>query len=758
MVFKQLPVALAILLGSLPLNITGTEVTGNIEGKVRDKESMLPLPGARIHIIGTERVTESDTNGYFILSHIEPATYEVNIRLAGYQGVTKRGITVSPDEPLFLDIALQEDIEIIYAFDEIVVTASRISEKISTIDGSLSVVHKGDIERLPAQNVVEIIDILPGFQSYTVNGNDMTPGINVRGFTGGGLTDYLQVLIDGRPINDLETGLVNWNMIPVGDIEKIEVLRGPSSALYGDMAVGGVINVITEEPQQRTYAEVTIHGGSYGEYGGRLKLKNVYNSVAWTLSGSRQRIDGWREHSQWRRDTYDGSIGVGMGKAWQMSLSVTNQRLKFDIPGPLTRAQLQENREQTSFSSDRENQRRHMVFLTFDRERQGGWEAKVSFFFNSRDADIIRTLFVETKEQEKDVQSLGASVQYSRAIPWEKMLHTVVFGTELEGGRMTSSYFDLDADGKRIGGPSVRGSGKRTRTALYLQDKINPVERISLILGLRWDGMYDTYDGEFGSRDRFQSDKSDLSTKIGTNWNFTRNGRIYANMSRAFKAPTLEQLFDQRPVFNPYGNGFLFLSNSELKPQKGTNYELGMNWKWSPLLETHVAVYRMNMKDEIDFDLGRLQYANIGQSRHQGFESELQFYPSPHISSFLHYTYTEATFTSGEHQGNQINTIPHHLVHIGFLFRSDTGVGTSVLVNSVKDQYLDGGNNHPLADYTTVDVRVSYEREPVHVSIDVRNIFDREYNSFGYIDPLTEQEMLFPVSGRTLRGEVKVAL
>ena len=758
MVFRLLPLALVLSIGSLPLNIMGSEVSGTIEGKVIDGESRLPLSGVRIQLVGTERVTESDKNGTFRLSYLVPGTYGLMIRKAGYEEVIRGGITLPPGKTLFLNIEMQEKIEIVYTFDEIVVTATRIEEKISDIDGSVSVVTERDIGGVPAHNIVDIIDILPGFQSYTADGNRMTPGINVRGFTGGGLTEYLQVLLDGVPINDLETGLVNWNMIPVGEIERIEVLRGPSSALYGDMAVGGVINVITQEPKPKPSAEVTLNGGSFGEYGGGIRLTDVFRKVGCALSGSRQQMDGWREHSRWRREILGGRIGSPLGKGWRMSLFLDNQLLKKEIPGPLSRAQLRENREQASTPWDEEDQRRHLLLLTFDRERQGGSGVTGSVFFKYKDDDLFRTLFSETKEHEKRVHSFGLTGQYNRAISWKNIHHHFVFGSELEGGRMTSRYYDLDDRGKRAGGPSAGGAGNRTKTALYLQHKMSPGKGISLTLGLRWDGIYDSYLGEVGSTEHFDSDKSAFSTKIGTNWTFGQSGRVYAHLGRAFKAPTMEQLFDQRPFFHPYENRFLFLSNSELKPQKGTNYEVGLNWKGSPLFETHVAAYRMHMNDEIDFDLGRLTYANIGRSRHQGIESELKLYPSSHINGFLNYTYTEATYTSGENQGNQINTIPFHVVNVGFLLKSNWGGGASVLVNSVKDQYLDGENIHPLANYTTVDLRLSYEREPVHLSVDVKNVLDREYSSFGYVDPFTMQEMLFPASERSLRGEVKIVL
>jgi iron complex outermembrane receptor protein len=748
------------MMSFVPLTATGSEQTGSIEGKVTDRDHGWPIEGATIRAKGMKLGTTSDENGYFWIRDVPSGTYWLEIRASGYEIQSRRDIQVSAGKTTVVEFTLEK--EFIYTLDEIVVTATRMKEPMSDIDGSVSVIHREVIEILPTTRLVDIIDMLPGFQTYSADGNRMSPGVNIRGFTGGGLAEYVLVMVNGIPMNDLETGLVNWNLVPVEQMKRIEVLRGPSSVLYGDIALGGVINIMTDEAKERSGIKVSLEGGSYGEYSGNVDLTRVSGSTVYTFFASEQRRDGWREHSNWQGETVNGAVKFPIDQNWNCSLSTGNQRIQNQMPGPLPRNQLRQDRRHSLFPFDNEDQRRHQVFLTLDRNGGNQWETLTNLYFNYKDTDIVRTLFQETKEQLKKTSVFGLRTQYSRRISWSGFDHHLVAGAECEGGNMKSTYYDLDTDGQRFGSPSAKGTGTRKKVACFLQDKIIPAEQVSMTFGIRWDGMYDDYEDELVNRSSLTSDKSAVSTKVGLNWKPEGAGHLYANIGRAFKAPTLEQLFDQRPFYNPYEDQSLYISNAALEAQAGTNYEIGLKRRLGPSLEASLSLYQMDMEDEIDFDLESLTYMNIGQSRHRGFEGEARFKPFSTLTSFISYTYSDAQFKSGENSGHQINNIPYHLISVGLLYSSAAGFTAGAIIHSVKDQYLDGANTFPLADYTTATVRLSCTRGLLTLTLDGDNIFDTAYCSFGYVsfDPLTGRdiEMLYPAEGRTIKASVTLTL
>ena len=146
---------------------------------------------------------------------------------------------------VFLDrAAAQDDSERIYQLEETVVTAERIENSLFASTAAVSVRTSAEMEFLPLKNLAAALETFPGISFLHRDGLGRDPLATLRGFYGGGEAEYLLVMIDGRPINELEKGLMNWNAIPLASISSIEFLRGGASSLYGDAAIGGVVNVV----------------------------------------------------------------------------------------------------------------------------------------------------------------------------------------------------------------------------------------------------------------------------------------------------------------------------------------------------------------------------------------------------------------------------------------------------------------------------------------------------------------------------------
>ena len=137
----------------------------------------------------------------------------------------------------------------VYELEAIVVTADRSASLLASSTAAVSVLREADLERLPIYTLADALEQTPGFTFVNLDGLGFEPQAMVRGFYGGGETEYVVVLVDGRPLNNLESGLVNWNQIPLSGIASVEVLRGGASSLYGDAAIGSVVNIVTKSFQ-----------------------------------------------------------------------------------------------------------------------------------------------------------------------------------------------------------------------------------------------------------------------------------------------------------------------------------------------------------------------------------------------------------------------------------------------------------------------------------------------------------------------------
>ena len=178
----------------------------------------------------------------------------------------------------FLDrAAAQDDSERIYQLEETVVTAERIENSLFASTAAVSVRTSAEMEFLPLKNLAAALETFPGISFLHRDGLGRDPLATLRGFYGGGEAEYLLVMIDGRPINELEKGLMNWSAIPLASISSIEFLRGGASSLYGDAAIGGVVNVVTAG-EHAPLTQISVTGGNFGSLGAQAANKW---SLAW---------------------------------------------------------------------------------------------------------------------------------------------------------------------------------------------------------------------------------------------------------------------------------------------------------------------------------------------------------------------------------------------------------------------------------------------------------------------------------------------
>src|SRR5437763_6960 len=220
------------------------------------------------------------------------------------------------------------------AREEIVVTA-RVPEPRDEAAAATSVVTKKEIEAMPAAALPEIIQRVPGvtmfFDSDFSYGQPM---VTARGFFGGGVIEYVKVLVDGVPTGDPESGLADWRHLRAAGIERIEVLRGPASPLYGDTALGGVINVVTRPAAGGDAADVRLGSGSFGT---RSVDANAHlaNRAAFSFFGAD--TDGYRAHSANEDRGADVALDQ-LSTATRLGLALSYAHKNRDDPGAITDA------------------------------------------------------------------------------------------------------------------------------------------------------------------------------------------------------------------------------------------------------------------------------------------------------------------------------------------------------------------------------------------------------------------------------------
>ena len=201
-----------------------------------------------------------------------------------------------------------EEKEVKFDLGEVVVTATKTQREISSVASRVSIISEEDIKSSNAKNVPDLFKSLEGIHVYDSSGVGTAGRINMRGFWGGMSTHNL-VLIDGIPMNKGKDKLVDWNLISLDNIERIEVVRGPSSALYGDSAFAGVINIITKKGKLIPETKVFSSLGSFNTGNYRITTGGGKEKVNYLFNISRKITDGYREHNDYRDINLDGKLG-----------------------------------------------------------------------------------------------------------------------------------------------------------------------------------------------------------------------------------------------------------------------------------------------------------------------------------------------------------------------------------------------------------------------------------------------------------------
>ena len=349
----------------------------------------------------------------------------------------------------------------------------------------------------------------------------------------------------------------------------------------------------------------------------------------------------------------------------------------------------------------------------------------------------------------------------------------LVAGLDASAGSLDSRYYQIatgDAEVYRQvtgarGDLDTDGTARRTAGALFAQLDLRPAPRLKLTAGARLDALDDT--SEPAGEAETSASHTAFSPKAGVNLRYVQTarhvGHVYASVARSFKAPTLDQLFDQRTIPVPFPPFGVTISNAALKPQHGTSLEVGLYHRAEPAgplaAEVSLAVYQIDMTDELDFDFETFRFVNIAESRHRGLEAGLAVYAGPRLSAFANYTLQNVTAQNGAFAGNFVKAIPRDFVSAGLSATPARGVEGSVIVRSAQRMFVDDANTVRLPGYTTADARLGYRLAAVTLALEAFNLFDATYSTTGFPDPAGQGVVfLYPAAGRTFRLGLTVSV
>lgn len=613
--------------------------------------------------------------------------------------------------------------------DEIVVTPERGETPRTRVPAAAVVIDKTALAALPVVHPSEAVSFIPGFNVMQGQFYAGRPVTSARGFFGGGEAEYVLLLVDGLPVSDVESGLIDWSLVPASSVRRIEAFRGPGASMYGDAAVGGVIQILTEGPADA--GQLTITGGSFDSFTADSFYGRHSGGVSVSVSGAARLTGGAFAHSSGRQFLGSGSIEGAIGGAtWRWT--GTGGARKRDDPGSLTTDTLERDpaASDPAFRFDHVD-RRSLSTAFILRDASLAWRPQARVYVRGRDEDLIRTIFLAPGLSDRRARTLsalaiGGSVEGEHTFAGTR-LPVVRFGIDLAHEHLDTGYGSVSAAGI-AGARNSEAIGARMRAGLFASASFDPAPRIRFTGAIRWDAVDDS--GFATSVTPLPNDTA-WSPRGGVVVQLSDAGSLalVAQASRAFKAPTLDQRFDPRP-YPDFRGGTFTISNRALTPQRATNVEAGLSGggavRWSALL------YRMTVDNEIDFDLKTFSYANIGRSRHVGAEFTAEGALWKRVRPSASYTLARVTDLPGPGADVQLKNVPRHLVSAGVSVDFPWKLGAFARYNHTGGGFLDEPNTLPIDGPSTLDVRLRRAVKGHALFLDVINATNNVYEEYGY--------------------------
>jgi iron complex outermembrane recepter protein len=643
--------------------------------------------------------------------------------------------------------------------DEIVVTATRSERPTEDIPAAVSAVTEETLKDLPLLGPKEAFSGLAGVQSETKNGGYDTRLI----IRGAGLkarygVREIMILLDGVPITDPD-GMSRLDFVDTQLIERIDIVRGPNSTLYGANAAGGVVNIITRNPFEERKSltlgygsdNTQLYSGIYG---------TGFDQSYLTLAATHKQTDSWREWNEFRSN--QGSLKLGHlfvdGATLETNLSYTQADLQ--LPGTLTKEQFSSDPSQLTSEPFRHSGRYSKVFsasLKYEKEL-GAWRIKPLGYLQ----DWSHYHPVPGLINDGGATVAGIDLQASRRHRLFRIDSELILGVagqidDGDGDKYTYRDLETDMTGKILatlsdkrGELAETDSDRISKWGVYLQESLRPNDRWIIDGGVRYDQVrfdlsstvrtefiwganrYVTYPVPLEVRVKKNFDY--VSPRLGAVYHVSPQTSLYGNISTGFQTPQSSELGDNR----------------DLDPSTTYNYEIGLKNRLPGGHRFDIAIFYQQVKDEIIQTLlegGQSSYSNAGQTDRRGIETSGEVCLPYDVRLGGAYTYSDFTFDSFvepvsvfnpetrttervlfDRSGNRLPYIPRHQYSLYLFYRHQRGFKTRVSSDSWGSYWVDNANSerYPGYDFIT-NLMVGWEWVNWDLVVDISNLFDKRY-------------------------------
>jgi iron complex outermembrane receptor protein len=623
--------------------------------------------------------------------------------------------------------------------EQIIVRATRIEKPLVQAPAAIGVIEKETIQLgRPQVGLDEALVQIPGLFMQDRYNFAQDLRIAIRGF--GARSSFgirgIKILVDGIP-ETLPDGQGQVDSIEMGSIERIEVIRGPSSSLYGN-ASGGVISITTEQGPPEPYLDARLSAGEFGFTKNQIETGGSSGSWSYYANASRLELDGYRDHSETESTQVNARARYAFDATSSLALAFNaTDSPQADDPGGLTAEEAAADPRQAApnnllFDAG-ESVEQQRIGLTWDNAFDEHHAISARTYYVARDfGNLLPTGPGGIVDLERSFYGGGFSYTYSGMLAGRA--DRLIVGIDVDRQDDDRRRFD-NLEGSR-GALSFDQNEQVDSAGVFLQNEWSLSAALELALGLRHDRLeFDVTDaflanGDNSGRLSFEH----TSPMAGVSYELTSAIDVYGNVSTSFETPTTTELA------NPAGGGF----NETLEPQEAVNYEAGVKGTiagrhWFEAALFHIDVDNELIPFELASDPGRIFFENAGRSSRDGLELGLTLNPADGLRVALAYTWSDFVFDQfvdddgNDFSGNRTPGAPENQLYGELSYTHASGFYGAVDLLWVDDLFLDNANTVQDDSYAVSTLRMGYRWESGGWSLEpfagVNNLFDEDYDS-----------------------------
>jgi outer membrane cobalamin receptor len=602
---------------------------------------------------------------------------------------------------------------------ELNVTSSRAEAPSITSSRPVTVIDRQTIDNSHVENIVDLLKGQANIIVRDTSGVGAKAQVDLGGFGESAAANSV-VLIDGRRINSPDLSGIDWSQIPVDQIERIEIIHGGGSVLYGDGAVGGVINIITRIPESG--GKITLSGGSFGTFegSGRVGADGGKTRVELNVSGTS--TDGYRDNSSFEYFNGGGRAEIDLLSNVQAYLRGNYHRDRAGLPGALTTAQVTANRKQASNTQNfsRTNDGYFDGGLIW--ESSFGLEADVSAGTRRREAKATYTS--GTFDSVLLTHSLRPRLQYNGhgSLRWRLLAGADIDRTDghtdsVFGAFSSSSFFERKRDGY-YGMLEIGSSNNRW----------------NISGGMRSEKVTD----DFQQKPNFSSSQRKSTWEGGASVGITEQLRLRLNASSSARFPLLDEL--------------TFPGVSPLQVQTGIHYSAALRHDWNTTW-IEASWSRATLDHELFYNPigGAFGFgANenyTDETRHDVMMLSGLWKAHEWATLSANYTYTKAIFRGGVFSGRDIPAVAKSRASTSWLANWGHGFSTTLNLSYVGESFLisDQANvRAKLSSYLVLDAVASYRWKDMEIFVRIDNLTNEKYSSYGVFSSFSASDNFYP--------------